>query len=764
MRSLLVAAALVAGLSPISRAAPPCTDYGRAIRWLGGIGFGSQNPESHWVRHVEIVDDVAYVAAERSQLQVIDVSDPAHPVPIGSVGQGEAVTDVRVSGDLLAAASAWDSVVLYDITDPRSPRRVGSVPLGVLWLLGFHGDRIVTGGVHVLDVSDPAHPTDLGRLEPSDDFTDFAFISDHLAYAPSRADGIVLYDFSAAFPARVGTWPGPWTHVAHEAGAPVAYVTGLSQGGDLFVASVDVTSAPSPRVLHLLKFTELNPGSLANRWPWITGLHVAGSRVVITTHRDNVLVDATNPERLEWRGSFSTPYYADDVEVRGETLFAASTARGLQCYSVAGFRAEAPLDRIVSDVPADGAYVRLQDFEVVGPLGYLVRSITIDDYEDPRSWSELEVFDVSDPADLRSLHVLRIGSEYPFSRLHVADGELYGQNNREFQTISLADPRRPAVLGRVELPWYPPILTEVVKTGSRMVASAFLRWPEGGIAEFDVSDPRAPVYVGVTPLPLRGQAIATRGDYAYVAASGTGVVIADLRTSPPSVIGWVGTGGSATDIEIRGDLAYVSLGEDTAGLGTNAIAVLDLADPTWPRVRRLVPVPSAALGLELRGDFLYVAAGRDGVIVFDLADPVVPVVRGTVGTGDTSSQLRLDGDRLFAFERSVVSLPVQCGVTLRSAEAPGLPGGGPLTVSARPGRGGADLAFRLGVSERADLQVYDVTGRRVRTLASGRRPAGEHRVVWDGRNEGGRRVAAGVYFVQLRTDHDAATGKIVVAR
>ena len=53
----------------------------------------------------------------------------------------------------------------------------------------------------------------------------------------------------------------------------------------------------------------------------------------------------------------------------------------------------------------------------------------------------------------------------------------------------------------------------------------------------------------------------------------------------------------------------------------------------------------------------------------------------------------------------------------------------------------AIIPFRLRQSEYITLRVCDVTWRSVRALASGVWAAGEHSVRWDGRDDGGRRVA-----------------------
>jgi len=50
------------------------------------------------------------------------------------------------------------------------------------------------------------------------------------------------------------------------------------------------------------------------------------------------------------------------------------------------------------------------------------------------------------------------------------------------------------------------------------------------------------------------------------------------------------------------------------------------------------------------------------------------------------------------------------------------------------------------------LTVYDVLGRRVRQLWQGPLGAGSHRFVWDGRDEAGKAVAAGVYIYKVEVD------------
>jgi hypothetical protein len=59
------------------------------------------------------------------------------------------------------------------------------------------------------------------------------------------------------------------------------------------------------------------------------------------------------------------------------------------------------------------------------------------------------------------------------------------------------------------------------------------------------------------------------------------------------------------------------------------------------------------------------------------------------------------------------------------------------------------------------LEIFDVEGRRVRTLLDAKLPPGEFEARWDGRGDRGEAVAAGVYFYRLVTPESAETRKMV---
>jgi hypothetical protein len=74
------------------------------------------------------------------------------------------------------------------------------------------------------------------------------------------------------------------------------------------------------------------------------------------------------------------------------------------------------------------------------------------------------------------------------------------------------------------------------------------------------------------------------------------------------------------------------------------------------------------------------------------------------------------------------------------------------------------IRYTLGAPADVRLVIYDVTGREVRSLVDGRRGAGEHAAVWDGRDGDGARVGSGIYFYRMEAAGMIAVQKMVLLK
>lgn len=63
-----------------------------------------------------------------------------------------------------------------------------------------------------------------------------------------------------------------------------------------------------------------------------------------------------------------------------------------------------------------------------------------------------------------------------------------------------------------------------------------------------------------------------------------------------------------------------------------------------------------------------------------------------------------------------------------------------------------------------NLQIYDITGRKVRSLVNEQLPAGVHQIAWDGRNDDGAQVSSGVYIYRVQAGKFTQNRKMVLMR
>jgi hypothetical protein len=75
-----------------------------------------------------------------------------------------------------------------------------------------------------------------------------------------------------------------------------------------------------------------------------------------------------------------------------------------------------------------------------------------------------------------------------------------------------------------------------------------------------------------------------------------------------------------------------------------------------------------------------------------------------------------------------------------------------------------EIGYGLSQASHVNLVVYDLLGRKVRTLVSEHQSAGSQSVIWDGRDEQGAQVASGVYFYRLKAGEFCAARKMIMLK
>ena len=75
------------------------------------------------------------------------------------------------------------------------------------------------------------------------------------------------------------------------------------------------------------------------------------------------------------------------------------------------------------------------------------------------------------------------------------------------------------------------------------------------------------------------------------------------------------------------------------------------------------------------------------------------------------------------------------------------------------------FAFQLPDAQKVSLTIYNILGQRIKTLVSNRvLQAGYYSFRWDGRNDYGQKAAAGIYFLQFRSENYRKTIKMIMQK
>ncbi len=207
--------------------------------------------------------------------------------------------------------------------------------------------------------------------------------------------------------------------------------------------------------------------------------------------------------------------------------------------------------------------------------------------------------------------------------------------------------------------------------------------------------------------------------------------------------------------------------------------VMSLFDPTGavPQLWEQSPPPGSIDGVvfgDLRGngtlDLIFpgvrVVDWMTGVLLYDFAvdhpDFMVESFQILNLDADSAGEILVDAQPLSGPETLVM-----VEVTNASTGVGARPDGPRLALgqnAPNPFAGPTEIRFEVPARGPARLDVYDAAGRRVRTLVDEVLPAGEQRVAWDGRDSGGRPVAAGVYFYRVEAGGERQARRMVRIR
>ncbi len=73
------------------------------------------------------------------------------------------------------------------------------------------------------------------------------------------------------------------------------------------------------------------------------------------------------------------------------------------------------------------------------------------------------------------------------------------------------------------------------------------------------------------------------------------------------------------------------------------------------------------------------------------------------------------------------------------------------------------INYTLNNSSNIQLDIFDLTGKKIKTLVNDFKNTGKHQVIWDARDNYGNRVPCGIFFYRLKTNSSVQTKKMILS-
>jgi len=79
-----------------------------------------------------------------------------------------------------------------------------------------------------------------------------------------------------------------------------------------------------------------------------------------------------------------------------------------------------------------------------------------------------------------------------------------------------------------------------------------------------------------------------------------------------------------------------------------------------------------------------------------------------------------------------------------------------------PSGGFSKVTYTVPITTQVSLGIYDVTGRKVRTLLNKTNSPGRYEIIWNGKDMYGKTRKSGIYFVSIKTGEFRSVKKLVM--
>ncbi|MBT3755149.1 MAG: T9SS type A sorting domain-containing protein [Candidatus Cloacimonetes bacterium] len=687
--------------------------------------------------------DLVFVGSGGGVL-VTDVSDPENPVIISEVRARSLVDGsyYDAATQRLYLAAYFSGIEIWDLSDLYNPVFLSRCPTepyprGGIYASGDYVFAATVGyGLRIIDVSDPTDPFEVTSITTGNNVW-YMKVSGDYAYLVDSSSGLSVVDISDPLnPSIEATYPnatgdiyisGNYAYFAkYGFGLKIYDITdplNAFEVGDCAVTGYPYrvavyedhafVSGNECGLVAINIADPANPYLVSSNASNYKNIAAVEGNIYITSDSDGFIsFDITNPASMQIVGGYGMPGYTTDMAVSGDYVYLGSN--GFRVLDVSDY--SDPIE--VGYAEVDGGCVAVANTHVIYSPKSMgapnrVNIMNVDDptnpYREGFYTSPAMTYDLAAKNDLAfvacwwdGMRIIDFSNpSSPYLSAHVL-----GWTNGAIPGVDYCYVQALDVQGDYAY---------VIDYGPFQDDDTF------GLYIINISDPsNSHVVTRYTNFVSRGWDIDVEGDYAYIADSYGGMEVIDISDPyAPTTISYCYLGDSAQGIHVDGDYAYI------ANYILGGVQVIALWDPTAPlNVGYYKRSGCFALNVDAEENYVYIADGLSGMQIYN--NLLVQV----------------------SSEEEIVDLP-----EMKSWNYP------------NPFNPSTTISFSVSqTSSFVTLGIYNLKGQKVKNLVNDQLPAGQHSVVWNGKDDNKKSVSSGIYFYKLITEDNTETKKMLLLK
>jgi hypothetical protein len=608
-----------------------------------------------------------------------DISDPIHPVQVGSIIDHtnlKAAYGVYATGSYAYVVSyTAKSLSVIDISNPANPTVAGRltdatnldsvseviVKGNTAYVISNNG--VSNGFLAAFDISIPANPTFISRVVPGyPNWAPYSMsISDHYAYIDNYNPGeLMIIDIASSTNMTVkSVLADPYS--AHTGAVVVrgqyAYFGSYSNG--TFVI-LDVSSSTNPIVKGSVTDASKMHGPLniviSGNYAYVSSYYGRGLTAIDISSSTNPVITGN----VDSTATLGTPSWPDAITQVGNYIYLGGTQGNVVIYDVSNPATPVEVGMIRGE---DRLYYPNQ-IAANNNYAYIVNN---------KGYS-LSIFDISDPQQtkfvksLSSYTTIETDNFFDFISAVAVNGKYaYVTVRNGLRIVDISNPTNPILIGRLDDSNFISAAFKPIAIQGRYayIVNTTSGPTTGHLLVVDIANPKKPSLVanynagtGFTVFSY----LAVSGKYAYVTSLPAGAIfIIDISNpAAPALTGkYVDTTNmlGAGYFAVRGRYAYIVSGS------RNSLVVVDISNPAVPTLAgKLIDATNlaGASKMALAGNYAYTTI-TGGIAVVNISNPALPKFVGKITGGDYLNSLQniaVNGDYAYVVSNFANSFSV----------------------------------------------------------------------------------------------------------